>query len=391
MAAGDSIVTREVEEYVTRMRRYFHQNPELSFKEHKTADRIEEELRSFGLEPRRIGETGVVADITGTGEGRKVALRADMDALPVMEETGLEFKSKTDGVMHACGHDSHVSMALGAAKLLKSKSGEFRGTVRMLFQAAEESPPGGAVILIRNGELKDIDYVIGQHVISNYPTGKVAISSGAIMANADQFRIRIIGVGGHGSEPQRAIDALSIACQYVVMAQTIVSRKVAPFNAAVVTFGTMNSGYRYNIIAPYAELTGTVRTFDSETQDLIEKELEKMLEGLSVSTGCKYEYEYEKGYPAVINDEEMSAVVEEVVSGFLGEDSILHPDPVMGGEDFAYYLQEVPGAFYFLGVGNEKKGITSPMHSPTFTLDEDAMKYGTEILVRTALKLLERN
>ncbi len=385
------LVPKEIEEYIIRMRRHFHKNPELSFKENKTADRIMEELRSFGLQPRRIGQTGVVADIPGSGKGRTVALRADIDALPVKEETGLEFTSGNDGVMHACGHDSHIAMALGAAKLLKFKTDSFQGTVRMLFQAAEESPPGGAVELIKAGALDGVDYVIGQHSFSRFQTGKVAIYYGPMMANADQFRIKIKGVGGHGAAPQEAVDALSIACQYVVQAQTIISRRIPPFKSAVVTFGTLNSGYRYNIIAPYAEMTGTVRTFDSETQETVRTELDRLLKGISVSTGCTYEYEYEKGYPALINNEEIAKVVEDVSREVLGDDAILFPEPDMGGEDFAYYLQKIPGAFYFLGVGNDSKGITSPQHSPTYTVDEGAMKLGTEIMVRTALRLLERN
>lgn len=376
------------EEYIIKTRRYFHEHPELSFEEVHTAEKIEEELRSMGLEPKRVGKTGVIADITGSGAGKTVAIRADIDGLPVKEENTFDFVSKNNGVMHACGHDSHMAMALGVAKLLLKKRNEFKGTARMLFQPAEERPPGGALDMIKNGALKGVDYVIGQHVMSRFPTGTAAIYFGPMMANADEFRIKIKGVGGHGSAPQEAIDALSIACQYVVQAQTIISRKIAPFKPAVVTFGTMNSGYRYNIIAPYADLTGTVRTFDAETQDKIKSELEKMLAGISQSTGCKYDFEYIKGYPALINHDSVNKVLEDTAKEVLGDDKILHPAPDMGGEDFAYYVMEVPGAYYFLGVGNEKKGITSPQHSPTYTLDEDALKYGTEILYRSALKLL---
>lgn len=381
--------SQDEEDYIVRMRRYFHEHPELSFEEIHTAEKIEEELRSMGLSPGRVGKTGVIADITGSGPGKTVAIRADIDGLPVKEENDFEFASRNEGVMHACGHDSHMAMALGVAKLLKEKRGEFIGTVRMLFQAAEEKPPGGAIDLINSGALDGVDYVIGQHVMSRFPTGKAAIYYGPMMANADEFRIKIRGVGGHGSAPQEAVDALSIACQYVVQAQTIISRRIAPFKSAVVTFGTMNSGYRYNVIAPYADLTGTVRTFEPETQDRIREELEKMLVGICQSMECRYEFEYLKGYPALINNDEVSGVLEETAKEVLGEDSVLHPEPDMGGEDFAYYVMKVPGAYYFLGVGNEEKGMTSPQHSPTYTVDEDALKYGTEILMRSALKLLK--
>lgn len=378
----------KVEDYVIEMRRHFHKYPELSFKEFQTADRIEKELKGMGLEPRRVSETCVTADIKGKTGGKTVAIRADTDALPVKEENDLDFKSINDGVMHACGHDAHIAMGLGAARLLTENKDKFSGTVRMLFQAAEESPPGGAVEFIKNGDLKGVDYVIGQHVASRFPVGQAAIYYGPMMANADEFRVRIIGVGGHGSAPQEAIDALLIACEYVTQIQTIVSRKVAPFERAVVTVGTMNSGYRYNIIAPYAELTGTVRTFDESVQSMVKNELEKILKGLSESTGCKYEFEYVKGYPALVNNNEVSRLLEDVSSEVLGEDAIIHPDPDMGGEDFAYYVKEVPGAFYFLGVANEKKGIMSPQHSPTYDVDESALKYGVEILYLSALKLL---
>lgn len=383
------LVSAKHDDYVRSLRRHFHKHPELSFKEFETAKRIEKELKSMGLEPRRVGETCVVADIDGREKGRTVAIRADIDALPVKEENNVEYESANEGVMHACGHDAHIAMGLGIARYFSENRRSFSGRVRMLFQAAEESPPGGAKVLIDHGELKGVDYVIGQHVVSRFPSGKVAVYYGPMMANADEFRAKIIGVGGHGSAPQEAIDALVIGATFVNQIQTIVSRKVAPSNSAVVTVGTFNAGYRYNIIAPYAELTGTVRTFDSGVQELIKVELEKVLRGLSLSTGCKYEYEYEKGYPAVINDKDVSKVFEEVSKEVLGPDSVLHPEPDMGGEDFAYYVMETKGAFLFLGVGNEDKKITSPQHSPTYDLDEDALKYGVEIMSKTALRFLE--
>ncbi len=381
--------TAKYEDYVVRMRRHFHRNPELSFKEFRTAETIEKELRGMGLESRRVAETCIAADIEGSSPGRTVAIRADIDALPVKEENSLEFKSSAEGVMHACGHDAHIAMALGAARYFAENRDSFTGRIRMLFQAAEESPPGGAKQLIEAGELKDVDYVIGQHVVSRFPSGTTAVYYGPMMANADEFIVRIKGVGGHGSAPQEAIDALMIAANYVMQIQTIVSRRVAPFKSAVVTVGTFNSGYRYNIIAPYAELTGTVRTFDSDVQDLVKEELEKILKGVALGTGCEYEFEYIKGYPAVINNNNVSKVFEDISHDVLGKDSVLHPEPDMGGEDFAYYVMEKPGAFYFLGVGNQKKGATSPQHSPTYMIDEDAMKYGVEILCRSALRLLE--
>lgn len=376
-----------IEDYLIKTRRIFHQYPELSFKEFETSKRIERELKRMGLAPIRMAKTGLIADIKGKSKGKTVAIRADIDALPVTEENTFDYRSKREGVMHACGHDSHITMALGAAKLLSAKR-DFKGTVRMLFQPAEESPPGGATEMIREGALNGVDYIIGQHIASEIPSGKVGIYYGAMMANADEIRVKLEGVGGHGAAPHETTDALLIASEFVVQAQTIVSRRVPPFNPAVVTFGTINSGYRYNIIAKYAELTGTVRTFDKGTQDLIGKELKRILDGLSKATGCKYEFSYIKGYPATINNERVSKVVEEAASEVLGEEGVVHPNPSMGGEDFAYYLRKIPGAYYFLGIGNKEKGIVSPEHSSTHKIDESVLKYGTEILQRSAKKLL---
>lgn len=376
-----------IEDYLIKTRRIFHQYPELSFKEFETSKRIERELKRMGLAPIRMAKTGLIADIKGKSKGKTVAIRADIDALPVTEENTFDYRSKREGVMHACGHDSHITMALGAAKLLSAKR-DFKGTVRMLFQPAEESPPGGATEMIREGALNGVDYIIGQHIASEIPSGKVGIYYGAMMANADEIRVKLEGVGGHGAAPHETTDALLIASEFVVQAQTIVSRRVPPFNPAVVTFGTINSGYRYNIIAKYAELTGTVRTFDKGTQDMIGKELKRILDGLSKATGCKYEFSYIKGYPATINNERVSKVVEEAASEVLGEEGVVHPNPSMGGEDFAYYLRKIPGAYYFLGIGNKEKGIVSPEHSSTHKIDESVLKYGTEILQRSAKKLL---
>ena len=384
-----ALVDKELENYMVLTRRYFHEYPELSTKETGTAKKIEEELRSMGLEPVRVGKTNLYADIKGMYPGKMVAIRADIDALPVTEENTVEYVSKNKGVMHACGHDSHITMVLGVGKLL-TKHRDFKGTVRLIFQSSEELPPGGAKELIKGGALKDVDFVIGQHVESRVPMGYAAVFYHEAMANADEFRIKIHGVGGHGSAPQEAVDAIIAATQFVNLAQTIISRKVDPYLPAVVTVGTINAGYRYNIIAAHAEMTGTVRTFHKKVQEQIKKELEVILKGVCEATHTKYEFQYIEGYPALINHEDVSKVIEGVAQYVLGKDRVLHPNPSMGGEDFAYYLQEKPGAFYFLGVGNEKKGITSPQHSPTYNIDEDAMKYGTEILYRTALELLSK-
>ena len=385
---AEEVVNEGIQKYIVSMRRFFHENPELSFKEDKTLERIKSELRTLGLQVHEIKEGGLYSDIVGEKPGKTVAVRADVDALPVTEETEVPFKSKNIGVMHACGHDAHMAMLLGLAKVAVTRRAEQHGTIRLLFQRAEERPPGGAIYLINGGALKGVDYVIGQHVFTRFESGKAAFFYREAMANADEFTIRIHGKGGHGSAPDEAIDALMVASEYVTTAQTIVSRLVSPKRPAVVTFGTFQAGYRYNIIAAHAELTGTVRTFDDETRNIIKVSLKKLLSHLCDAYGATYEFDYQEGYPAVVNNEKVTRIVEQVASEILGPENILHPDPDMGGEDFAYYLQKVPGTFYFLAVGNKKKGIDSPQHSPTYNVDEDALPKGTEILYKSAIALL---
>ena len=384
---AEEVVNEGIQRYIVSMRRFFHENPELSFKEDKTLERIKSELRTLGLQVHEIKEGGLYSDIVGEKPGKTVAIRADVDALPVTEETEVSFKSKNIGVMHACGHDAHMAMLLGLAKVAVTRRAEQHGTIRLLFQRAEERPPGGAGYLINGGALKGVDYVIGQHVFTRFESGKAAFFYREAMANADEFTIRINGKGGHGSAPDEAIDALMVASEYVTTAQTIVSRLVSPKRPAVVTFGTFQAGYRYNIIAAHAELTGTVRTFDDETRNIIKVSLKKLLSHLCDAYGATYEFDYQEGYPAVVNNEKVTRIVEQVASEILGPENILHPDPDMGGEDFAYYLQKVPGTFYFLAVGNKKKGIDSPQHSPTYNVDEDALPKGTEILYKSAIAL----
>lgn len=377
-------------QYVVRMRRYFHQHPELSFQEEATFSRIKEELESLGLKVVTVPRGGLYADVHGAENGRTVALRADVDALPVIEENKLEFKSENEGVMHACGHDAHMAMLLGVVKKAVKDGNNFKGSLRFLFQAAEESPPGGAVNLIKGGALEGVSYILGQHVLSTIPAGTVQTYPREAMANADEFRIAIHGKGGHGSAPHETQDVLVIAAQFVVMAQTIVSRRIDPFLPSVVTFGTFNSGFRYNVIAPHAELTGTVRTFDADTRQNIRDELEKLMDNLCRAYGVRGEFEFMEGYPTVLNTPAVTEVVDRVASDVVGKVNILHENPSMGGEDFAYYLHEVPGSFYFLGVGNEEKGITSPQHSPTYDLDESALPNGVTILYNAALELLKQ-
>ena len=379
----------EINEYIVQIREYFHEYPELSFKEYKTADKIEEELKAMGLEPKRITETGIIADIKGKGN-KTVAIRADIDALPVTEENKVPYVSRNKGVMHACGHDTHMAMLLGAAKMLIADKEKLNGNIRLIFQPAEELPPGGAVDMIKNGALDNVDYIIGQHIMGFMPAGHVAIYYKEMMANADEFDITVHGKGGHGSAPQDAVDTVYITAHLVEMLNTIVSREIDPMEAAVITVGTINAGYRYNIIAAHSKLTGTVRTFNLEVQKKIIKRIKDILEGLKSTYGIEYEYNYKKGYPVLINNEKISRDIEEAAEKIVGKKNIEHPKPNMGGEDFAYYLEKIPGAYYFFGASNVKKGINSPNHSPTFDADEDQLYTGARILKEAAMNILNK-
>lgn len=369
-------------------RRHLHQHPELSFEEHETTAYIEGYLRSLGLEPVRKTETGLWADIQGAHPGPTVAIRADIDALPIEEQTDLPFRSQKPGVMHACGHDGHTSILMGVAREFLARRQDLKGRIRLLFQPAEETPPGGAQLLIQAGALEGVDAVIGLHLIPAFPTGKASIVAGPMMAASDRFVLEVVGKGGHGASPHETVDALAIAAQMVTAAQQVVSRQVDPLEPAVVTFGTFHAGSNFNIIAQEARLTGTVRTFSEGTRQLIEGSLERIFQGMAQAYGAKVRLDYRRGYPALVNHPYVTDVFIEAVKEILGPEGYIPGRPVMGGEDFAYYLQQKPGAFLFLGCGNPAEGAIYPNHHPSFTIDEKALPLGVDVLVRTAEKLL---
>lgn len=369
-------------EHVVRYRRDLHRIPELGFQEVKTSRYLADALSGMGLSPVKMAQTGLVADIRGRREGPTIALRADMDGLPLQEETGLAFASEHPGVMHACGHDGHMAIVLACAERLAADR-DFPGTVRVLFQPSEERPPGGAPQMIAEGCLEGVDEVLGLHLWASDPVGTASVRSGAIMANADQFRIRVYGRGGHGSEPQATQDAVLIASQIVVNLQTVVARRVSPLEPVVVTCGTIQSGVTFNIIAERAEITGTVRTLSAGAQNRVREEMQAIVEATARMHGARAELLYEVGYPAVINHE---ASVRRLENSLAGVVTVMHPNPSMGGEDFAYYLHERPGVFFFLGCRPD--GDAYPHHSPHFQLNEDALDVGVEALYRSARDFL---
>lgn len=367
-------------------RRHLHQYPELSFQEYRTQEYVMDALSSLGLKPQPLGETGVVADI---GEGaRGVAVRADIDALPLQEESSYDFCSQNPGIMHACGHDGHTAMLLGVAALLSKQIAHLPGRVRLMFQPAEEKIPGGARVLIEEGVLENIDRVLGLHLSSDVPTGQVGTRVGPATANADQFTITIEGKGGHGAMPEQAVDPVVVAAELILGLQSIISRNVTPRHAAVLTIGSVHSGSNFNIIAPRAVLTGTARTFWLEDRQVIKRRMQALVEHVCAAHGAVGMLDYLEGYPSVVNTAQETEVAASVISRMLGQGALVHPEALMAGEDFAYYLQECPGTFLSLGCRNPGVGATYPHHHPQFTLDEAALPIGTAVLSAVALEFL---
>ena len=370
---------------IVEWRRSFHRRPETAFKEFETSAVLKKFFEGLGLPVRTLAGTGLRADLVGRPGGRTVALRADMDALPLTETPGKAYGSENPGACHACGHDGHMAALMGAAELLSRRKGEWAGRVVFLGQPAEELPPGGAKPMIEQGALDGVDAVFGLHLWQGLPTGTVALVKGPMMAQSDNFRIVVRGRGGHGSMPQAAVDPILAAAHIVTAAQGIISRNVDPLKPAVLTFGTIHGGTVYNIIPNEVLLTGTVRTFDPGLQTLIEARLRETAENTARALGASAELEYEIGYPPLINDPASVDFVTGVVRRTLGADRLLTIDPVMGGEDFAYYLQKRPGAFLFFGAGD---GTSAPHHHPSFDIDEKALPEAALLLASIALDFL---
>ena len=376
----------EVEQEVVAWRRHIHAHPELSFEEVETSRFVEETLRSVeGLELERPAPTAVVARLQGARPGKVLALRADMDALPIREETGLEFASTRPGVMHACGHDAHTAMLLGAAKLLAGRRDDLAGEVRFVFQHAEEKPPGGARQLVNAGVMEGVDLVVGAHVASMKDVGKVGCRPGPIAAAADTFSAEIRGRGGHAAAPHKVVDPIVVAAQVVTNLQHLVSRTVDPLRSAVVSVTRFHSGTADNIIPEAVELGGTVRTFDPVVRGELEERMQRVFRGVTEAHGATYTLDYAEGYAALINDEAAAGLVEAAARAELGGDAIMEAEPIMGGEDFSAYLEKAPGAFFWVGAGHED---AMPHHHPRFTLDEAALRPGIAVFVRTALDFL---
>lgn len=363
-------------------RRYLHRHPEVSFQEEKTAAFVADRLEEMGYEVRRgLGGHGVMAVLKGGLPGKTVVLRADMDALPIQDEKDCEYKSTVPGAMHACGHDGHTAILLAAAACFKDNREQVRGEIRFMFQPAEEFCPGGALGMIRDGAIDGADVIYGLHLWTPLQTGTAASASGPVMAATDEFFIDMIGRGGHGGMPHVTADAIVAGAALVTQMQSIVSRSVDPLQPAVVTVGSIQGGTAQNVIADRCRITGTVRTFDEETRELIRARIETMAKTTAQAYGTEVSIDYRSGYPAVVNDEAEAGRFFRTAPQIFGEESVLVAPKIMPAEDFAYYLQRIPGCFMFVGAGNAAKDAVYPHHHPKFDFDEDAMLHGLQLMV----------
>lgn len=382
----------QIVEDAIQLRRELHRFPELSDEEFNTSKRIQEELAALEI-PFETGfaGTGILGIIEGAHAGRIVGLRADIDALPIHETSGVEYSSEVDGVMHACGHDAHTSMLIAAAKVLMERRDEIHGKVLLIFQPAEEkSPTGGSQRMMDDGifDGREPDVLIAQHVWPGLPVGKFGVMAGPMMGNSDRFKLVIKGSGGHASMPHDTIDAILVGTQVINTLQTIVSRNADPFEPSVVTVGKFQAGSQHNVIAETAEIVGTVRTQSNETKALVKERFHSIVENVTEAMGASVEIEYLDGYPATVNDPEWSMQLHQTISELYGTETLPTLNPSLAGEDFGRFLLKYPGVYYWLGtsVGEGQK----PLHNPSFRVNEDAFKYGIEVMSQSAIDTLNK-
>ena len=383
-------LAKNVKDYVIDLRREFHMYPERSGEEFRTSQRVKEELDKLGIPYTTAGGTGVIGIIKGEKPGKTVALRADMDALEVYEKNDIPYKSKTDGLMHACGHDGHTAMLLGAAKVLSMIKNELKGCVKLFFQPAEEIAQG-ALKMIDDGAMEGVDSVFAIHLWSGLPMGKISVEAGPRMAAVDVFDITVNGKGGHGSAPHEGVDALVAASDIVMALQTIVSRELSPLEPVVVTVGKLVAGTRFNVLASEAKLEGTNRYFNPKIKDVLPQAIERMAKNVAAGYRAEAHLNYQFATSPVINDPECSALAKRAVEKILGKDGLIEYEKVMGGEDFAEFLKKAPGALALVGIGNEEKKTTYPHHHPNFNIDEDALEIGVALYVQYALDYLNQS
>jgi amidohydrolase len=373
------------------MRRDLHEHPELAFEEVRTSNIVAQRLQALGLDVRtNVAKTGVVGLLRGgAGDTKTVAIRADMDALPIHEMNEIDYRSTVDGKMHACGHDGHTSILLTVADILSKRRAELPGNVKFIFQPAEEQI-GGAKPMLEEGALGDVDSIIGLHLISTYPVGRIGVRAGAIFASADSFEMTVKGRGGHAASPEEAVDPIVIAAYIITALQTLISRETASFSPAVITIGSIHAGSAFNIIPEQAKLQGTMRAFSPKLRDYLRHRIEEMAQGVATAMGGLCTIQWFDGCPPCVNDPVVTAVVHEAAIATVGEQAVDDSEVVMstGSDDMGIFLAAVPGCYFIVGANNADKGANYPHHHPQFNVDEDALPIAVEVLTRSALDLL---
>jgi len=374
----------KIKKRIIDTRRDIHKHPELSFKEYRTSKLVADRLERFGIiVERNIGKTGVVGTLMGESNGKTIALRADMDALPIQETNNISYKSINDGVMHACGHDAHIAILLGAAEVLSKNKKYIKGKIKFIFQPAEEGY-AGAKFMIEDGAIEGVDEIYGLHVWNYQKSGTIGVKSGPVMSAADLFTIKIKGIGGHGATPQGTVDCVVVASHLIQTLQTIVSRNTNPLENTVVTVGQINGGYNFNIIADEVILKGTTRAYTESNRQLIKTRMKEIIYGVEKTFGAKIKLQYKDGYPPVINNDLITKNLKNVATTIVGN-NVMPPYLSMGGEDFSYFSNIVPGCFFFLGSApKKKKPMSIPHHCSHFDIDEDVMLIGSSIFVELA-------
>ncbi|MDF2717281.1 MAG: hypothetical protein K0R28_4206 [Paenibacillus sp.] len=389
------LVEQKLGTYLHDTFRHLHTNPELSGREFETQAFLKSELDRLGIPYKEMAGTGLCAELKGARPGATILLRADIDALPIEEQTGLAYASNREGAMHACGHDAHMTIVLGTAAMLLERQNEWSGTVKLMFQPSEEKHPGGAKPMIAEGLLDDpkVDAAIGIHTNPYLAPGTFGLKDGAILANADRFYIHLIGKGGHAAAPHEGADAIAMAGQLIVSIQNLVARQVSPFDNAVVTIGEIKGGYAPNTLADRVYMAGTVRTMNDDTQAMMEKKIGVLLQGIADLWGGSFTYDYVRGYPITWNDKAMTDIVRHAAETCLGKESVVEmPHGYMSADDFAYIAQAVPSVFIEWGTGEwaeEARGTAVPWHNPAFRVNPDAFKYGVAVVTQSILNYLQ--
>lgn len=379
----------QLKDEIVSWRRQIHANPEVGWQEVATGNMVAAELKKMGVEVTRVAKTGVLGVIKGRAPGKTVALRADMDALPINEANDIPYKSKNPGVMHACGHDGHTAMLLGAAKILSGMRDRIQGTVKLFFQPSEEIG-GGALAFIEAGAIEGVDAILAIHLWPGLPSGKVSLVAGPRMASADKLFITVKGKAGHGSMPHQGVDAILAAAAITMNLQSIVSREVAPLEPAVVTIGRFTGGTTWNITCDEVQLEGTTRCFNREIRNNFPATIERIIKSTAASYRAEAELEYIHISPPTINDPLVAKVAAGALTELYGEEALGEMEKVMGGEDFAYYQERIPGAMVFVGVGNKEKKTDYPLHNERYNLDEDMLPVGAALHAQFALNFLSR-